>query len=54
MQAIELKYIDIEVTPEEEEAWKIFLIKFNDKEKILNFETTIPKENLNGVFGSSN
>ena len=56
MQTIEmLHYCDMEVTPEEEEAWKIFLLKFGNKEiKELIYETTIPRENIDGIFQSSN
>lgn len=56
MQAVNsINYIDIEVTPEEEEAWTNFLVKFaNVYVNELNYETNIPKETLNVIFGTSN
>lgn len=47
-------YVDIEVTPEEEEAWQHFLVKFADNPiRTENLETTIPRENKDGLLGSS-
>jgi len=46
---------ELEITPEEEEAWQHFLVKFADNPiKKENLETTIPRENKDGLLGSSN
>lgn len=56
MQTINsISYGNVEVTPEEEEAWHTFLIKFADKPIIeINYETEIPKEEINGLLKSGN
>ena len=46
---------EYEVTPEEEEVWQHFLTKFADNPiRKENLETTIPRENRDGLLGSSN
>ena len=45
---------ELEITPEEEEAWQHFLVKFADNPiKKENLETTISRENKDGLLGSS-
>lgn len=45
---------EYEVTPEEEEVWQHFLTKFADNPiRKENLETTIPRENRDGLLGSS-
>lgn len=49
-----LKYVNLEVTPEEEEAWQNFLVKFYDNPpKKNNIDIIIPKESNNGIQSSS-
>jgi len=46
-------YQDIEVTPEEEEVWENFLTKFVESPpRKDNLETTMPRENRDGLLGS--
>jgi hypothetical protein len=53
MQAVKIEHIDVEVTPEEEEVWTNFLVKFaNIQVREINYETTIPRENKYGLFDS--
>ena len=48
-------YYDLEATPEEEEAWQHFLVKFAyNPTRTENLETTIPRENKDGLLCSSN
>lgn len=48
-------YYNLEATPEEEEAWQHFLVKFVHNPPIQeNLETSIPRENKDGLLGSSN
>lgn len=49
-----MDYRDVEVTPEEEEVWQNFLTKFvENPPRTDNLETTIPRENRDGLLGSS-
>lgn len=43
------KWQEVEVTPEEEEAWQNFLTKYHDPIRQENLETTIPMENKDGI-----
>ena len=55
MQAVNIEHMDVEVTPEEEEAWTNFLVKFaNIQVREINYETTIPKETINGLLRTGN
>jgi len=48
-------YLDQEVTPEEDEAWENFLVKFAyNPLRQENLETTIPMEKKDGLLGTSN
>jgi hypothetical protein len=45
-----IDWVEIEVTPEEEEAWQNFLTKqYELKQREINLETTIPKEIKDGI-----
>lgn len=51
----QIEHSEIEVSPEEEEVWQNFLTKFvENPPRTDNLETTIPRENRDGLFGSSN
>lgn len=45
-----IKWQEVEVSPEEEEAWQNFLTKnYAPPERTINLETTIPMENKDGI-----